>query len=224
MVMRIPFGLPFVADTSSRSRCGKPSLGDAFRTENGRCGVWEVSCRSPSCRRSRSGGATFLAMRILWTSSGPSARRRVRAPRYMPARGRSLDTPAAAPHLDGPVDHPVVGGGHEHLDGRDVGAGVAGRRRPTFSAAVDGHEPGRLDVHVALGDEALDELLVLEQPAVHLAGQGALDHQVEGPPHLPDRVHAVVDAAGAEPVLGGLVAAGRRGRACSRPAPARSRT
>ena len=36
----------------------------------------------------------FLAMRILWTSSGPSARRRILAVRYMPASGRSLLTPA----------------------------------------------------------------------------------------------------------------------------------
>ena len=71
---------------------------------------------------------------------------------------------------------------------------------------VDRHQPGRLDVDVAVGDEALDELLVLEQAAVDLAGQRALHHQVEGPPHLADRVHAVEDAAGAEAVLRGLVA------------------
>ena len=71
---------------------------------------------------------------------------------------------------------------------------------------VDGHEAGRLQVHVAVGHEALHELLVLQQAAVHLSGQHALDHQVEGPPHLPDRVHAVEDAAGTEPVLGGAVA------------------
>ena len=34
---------------------------------------------------------------------------------------------------------------------------------------------------------------------------GSLDHQVEGAAHLPDRVHAVKDAARTEPVLGGLV-------------------
>lgn len=39
----------------------------------------------------------FLAIRILWTSSGPSARRSVRAPWYIPASGRSPETPAA-PH------------------------------------------------------------------------------------------------------------------------------
>ena len=60
-----------------------------------------------------------------------------------------------------------------------------------------------------VGDEALDELLRLEQPAVHLARHRAFDHEVERAPHLPDRVHAVVDAAGAEPVLRGLVAAAR---------------
>ena len=48
--------------------------------------------------------------------------------------------------------------------------------------------------------------LVASDAAVHLAHGGALDHQVEGPPHLADRVHAVKDAAGAETVLGRLVA------------------
>ena len=37
---------------------------------------------------------------------------------------------------------------------------------------VDGHEAGGLDVHVGVGDEALDELLVLEQTAVDLAYVG----------------------------------------------------
>jgi hypothetical protein len=34
-----------------------------------------------------------------------------------------------------------------------------------------------------------------------LAHRGALDHQVESPAHLPDRVHAVIDASCAEPIL-----------------------
>src|SRR5690606_18080008 len=33
----------------------------------------------------------------------------------------------------------------------------------------------------------------------------SLDHQVEGPPHRADRVHAVEDPTRAEPILGGLV-------------------
>ena len=39
-----------------------------------------------------------------------------------------------------------------------------------------------------------------------LAGEHALDHEVEGPPHLADRVHAVEDAAGTQAVLRGAVA------------------
>ena len=125
--------------------------------------------------------------------------------RYIWASGQVVAHPGPAPDLDGPVDHAVVGGRDEHLDGRDGGTDV-GIAVGHLLGGVDGHQPGRLHVHVALGDESLDELLVLEQAAVHLADQGALDHQVEGPPHLADRVHAVVDPAGPEPVLGGLVA------------------
>ena len=51
--------------------------------------------------------------------------------------------------------------------------------------------------------------LSLSLPAVDLACTGPLDHEVEGPPHLPDRVHAVEDAARSEAVLGGLVALSR---------------
>ena len=58
--------------------------------------------------------------------------------------------------------------------------------------------------------------LVSSRPPWTSRVHGALDHQVEGPPHLPDRVHAVVDAAGAEPVLRGLVAGAGLARAGSR--------
>src|SRR5688572_24616563 len=67
-----------------------------------------------------------------------------------------------APDLDGPVDDAVVGGGYEHLDGGDVGpsCGVAAVE---LLGGVDRHEPSGLDVDVAVGDEPLDQLLVLEQ-------------------------------------------------------------
>ena len=113
--------------------------------------------------------------------------------------------PGAAPDLDGPIDHPVEGGRDEDLDGRDCRAGI-GVAVSHLLGGVDGHEPSRLDVHVGLGDEALDELLVLQQPSVDLAGEGPLDHEVERPPHLAHRVHAVVDPSGTQTVLGRLVA------------------
>src|SRR5208282_23094 len=89
-------------------------------------------------------------------------------------------------------------------DRRDVRArvGAAGHAL----RAVDGHQARRLDVDVGVGDEPLDELLGLELAAMHLAHRGALDHQVEGPPHLPDRVHAVIDPTGPETILCGLMA------------------
>ena len=120
----------------------------------------------PNCAR------TFLAMRMRCTSSGPSASRRVRAPWYMAIEGQVARHAGRAPDLDGAVDDALVGGRHEDLDGRDVGAGIA--LVGHLLGAVDRHQPGRLDVDVGVGDEALDELLGLEQAAVHLAYPGPL--------------------------------------------------
>ena len=97
----------------------------------------------------------------------------------------------------------MVRGRHEDLDRGDVGARVAAVFH--LLGAVQRHEARGLDVDVALGDEALDELLGLELAAVHLAHHRTLDHEVERTPHLPDRVHAVVDAARAEAVLRSLM-------------------
>src|ERR1700722_3192664 len=105
------------------------------------------------------------------------------------------------PDLDGPVDDPAVGRRHEDLDGADLGAGL-GVALVDLLGRMDRHQPGGLQVHVAVGHEALHELLVPEEATVHLAGQQALDHQVEGAPHLADGVHAVEDATGPQPVLG----------------------
>src|ERR1700733_1651707 len=106
------------------------------------------------------------------------------------------------PHLNGPVDHPREGCRHEHLDRRDVRAGLRVTLVDLFRG-VDGEEAGGLYVGIAVGDESLHELLVLQESAVDLAGQEPLDHEVEGPPHLPDRIHAVEDAPSPEAVLGG---------------------
>ena len=87
----------------------------------------------------------------------------------------------------------------------EISVRACGSPWSTFSAAWMVMQAGRLEVDVAVGDEPLHELLVLEEAAVDLAGQDALDHEVEGPPHLPHRVHAVEDPPGAESVLGGAV-------------------
>ena len=89
-----------------------------------------------------------------------------------------------APHLNRPVDDAVIGGRHEDLDRGDIRA----RIDPALHllGGVDRHQPRRLNVDVGVRDEALDELLRLQQAAMHLARHGALQHQVEGAPHLPD--------------------------------------
>src|SRR5580704_13988433 len=108
--------------------------------------------------------------------------------------------PGRPPDLDGPVDDAAVGSRNEDLDRTDLGA----RLRVALVhllRGVDRHQARGLEVHVAVGHEALHELLVFEEATVHLAGQQALDHQVEGAPHLAHGIHAVEDPAGAEAVL-----------------------
>src|ERR1035441_9057888 len=105
------------------------------------------------------------------------------------------------PHLYGPIDHARVGRRHEDLYGGDLcpRLGVA---LVDLLGGMDGQEAGGLDVGVAIGDEPLHELLVPQESTVDLPCQQALDHEIEGSPHLPYRVHAVEDAAGAQAVLG----------------------
>src|SRR6185369_1870440 len=110
----------------------------------------------------------------------------------------------AAPDLDRAVDDAMVRSRHEDLDRRDVGARVAAVFH--LLGAMQRHQARGLDVDVAVGDEALHELLRFELAAVDLAHHRALDHEVECAPHLADRIHAVVDAPGAEAILRGLVA------------------
>ena len=103
--------------------------------------------------------STFLAMRILWTSSGPSAMRSVRAPVYIAASGRSFVIPAAPQTWIARSTTRVVRVRDEDLDRGDVGSRCV---EPSVDllGGVDRHQPGSLDVDVAVGDEALDELLV----------------------------------------------------------------
>ena len=63
------------------------------------------------------------------------------------------------------------------------------------------HQPRRLHLRGGVGDPVLNRLAVPEQAAAHGAVQRALAEHVEGAPREPEPAHAVVDAAGNEPVL-----------------------
>ena len=108
-----------------------------------------------------------------------------------------------AGHLDGAIDDSLHRGGDEDLDGRDIGARILAALDD--ACGVDGHQPRGLNIHIAVGDKALNKLFGFQQAAVNLPLRSALDHQVKGPPHLADTVHAVVDPARAGAVLCGGV-------------------
>ena len=76
------------------------------------------------------------------------------------------------------------------------------------------HEAGRVDLGARLGDEGLDDLLVGQGlPVVDLAAEGTLTHEGEGALTDAEPAHAVVDAAGAEALLGDEEAGARGAQA-----------
>ena len=118
-------------------------------------------------------------------------------------RGISLDTPEGAVDLDGALDDVVQHLRGEHLDGGDV---VADPAVVLVLVDLPGHvqdeEPELHQLGVGVGDVVLDALLVGQEAALGLAGQGPLAHHVEGLLAHPHGPHGVVDAAAAEPGLG----------------------
>ena len=108
--------------------------------------------------------------------------------------------------LDGAVDHVVEHLRPEELDQRDLLA------RGLLPVLV--HHPGRVQRHQTRGlhlgrgvrDPVLHGLLGRQRSAERVPLQRALAHDVEGAAGLAQPAHAVVDAAGAQPVLGDLEA------------------
>ena len=140
-----------------------------------------------------------------------------------PASGRSFDTPAA-PHtwIARSTTRWYAAGTNTLMAEMSVRASPVAAVDPL--GGVDGHQPGRLDVDVAVGDEALDELLVLH--AARRAPGGCIARSTirSKARHIwPTRVHAVEDPPGAEAVLGGLVALAHPPERVLERAPARPR-
>ena len=107
-----------------------------------------------------------------------------------------------AVHLHRAVEHVLVHLRRDHLDHRDLLARGALALGVHLPGGVQHHQPRGVDLHARLRDEVLDELLLGERAAEGLALVRAPAHQLEGALGRADRAHAVVDAAGAEPVLG----------------------
>ena len=104
--------------------------------------------------------------------------------------------------LDRAVEHVHDHVGGHDLDHRDLLAGRALAGGVHLPGGHQGEQARLVDLHPALGDEVLDELLVGELAAERLARRGAPAHHLDRPLGGADRAHAVVDAAGAEAVLG----------------------
>ena len=143
---------------------------------------------------------------MLWTSSGPSASRSVRAIAHMRASGKSSRDAAAAVDLDRLVEHPQRRARGDDLDRRDLDAGV---RCPTVSISHAVLSTSKRACSMRQRASAIQSWttpLSRRADAEGMTVLGAADHQVERPLRHADRPHAVVDPARAEPGLGDHVA------------------
>ena len=164
----------------------------------------QVHAYWPCLRRSAPGGrVSALASEFLCTSSGPSAKRRVRIAGERRGEREVLREPAGAVGLDGPVDDLL-----DHLAGVAIliaWISVCAPWLPTVSISqavfrtssrsCSTRDPG-------LGDPLADHALARQRPAERDPALDPLAHQLDGPLGHADRAHAVVDAARAEPGLG----------------------
>ena len=64
--------------------------------------------------------------------------------------------------LNRPIHHSVHGGGNGDLDRRNIRSGVQSLLHDLRTS--DRHQPGRMNVDIGIGDEALDELFGFEGP------------------------------------------------------------
>ncbi len=138
----------------------------------------------------------------------------MRLKRHIPASGVSSDMPERAVDLDRAVEHVHDHVGGHHLDHRDLAAGGLLALRCPSSRPRSRVSRRAWSVSIReRGDEVLDELLLGELAAEGLALVGAPAHHLDRALAGADRPHAVVDAAGAEAVLGDHEARPGAGRA-----------
>ena len=103
-------------------------------------------------------------------------------------------------HLDRAVDHLVQHAGGVELEQRHLDARL--RALVDLAGHVHRQQPAGLDPRRGVRDPVLHRLLVGERPAERLPLERVRAHQVERALHLAEPAHDVMDAAGAEPLLG----------------------
>ena len=146
------------------------------------------------------------------TSSGPSARRRVRACAYIRGQREVVGDPAAAVHLDRPGRSPrSADPRRDHLDRGDLGAGPLPRRAVSISHAV--FSTSSRACSISIRDSAIccrTTPCSADGPPKAYPALRPPAHQLQRPLGHAERPHAVVDAAGPEPGLSDREAAAAR--------------
>ena len=150
----MPFSSPLAPARDAKRVAGAPMPAPG-------AGFVECTARSAGGRarlRRRAAGArsSRRAIVILWTSSGPSARRSVRMCAYIHASGKSCGHAAAAVDLDRAVDDPQRDVRRGDLDRRDLRARVLVADRVHQPRGLQREQAHHLDVDARLGDPVLD--------------------------------------------------------------------
>ncbi len=108
--------------------------------------------------------------------------------------------------LDGAVDHVVEHLRTPELDDPDLDAGIAvvlarGVQLVHLPRGLQREQTRRLHLGIALRDPVLHHLLLGQDAAVRVAGEGSLAEQVERTPALSEPAHRVMDATRPEALL-----------------------
>ena len=98
--------------------------------------------------------------------------------------------------LNGPIHHAKHHVGDVKFDGRNLVADGGGTLLVDVAGRAENHQPRRVDLYAAFGNESLNKLFLAQHHArLHFAGGGAAAHQIERAFGNANPTHTVVNTA-----------------------------
>ena len=153
-----------------RRRGRRPPAGRAVAAPMPRAAPVTMATRFIMHPPSSNGDSSRRASERLCTSSGPSARRSVRARRPQRRQREVLRDAGRAVRLDRLVQHPLGHRRRHDLDGLDLGVRALVADRVHQPGRLEHQQPGLLDAYPGLGDPLADHALLGQRPAERRRG------------------------------------------------------